>query len=286
MSRARIPATRGATRGAIRGAIRGLVLWALALAAHAATAAAPPIVLDEKQALEISQAAIGRAVRDGAFVRADGKRLRLADFRGKPLIVNLVYTGCSEACPVVIETLHRNLEIAQDALGEKSFAVVTIGFDTRHDTPARMRAFARARGAKRPNWFFLSGDRETVNRLAADTGFVFRASAGGFVHATQTTIVDAEGKVYRQVYGGGFQAPALVEPLKELVYGRRGSMTSVSGILNRIRLFCTVYSPASERYRFSFGIFVGLIIGFISLAGTAFVLVRAGIRAYNERPTA
>jgi protein SCO1/2 len=102
---------------------------------------------------------------------------------------------------------------------------------------------------------------------------------------TQTTIVDAQGRVYRQIYGGGFEPPALVEPLKELVYGRRGNLVSVSGIVNRIRLFCTVYSPAADRYRFSYGIFVALIIGFASLAGMAFVMVRAAMRAYAIRRT-
>ena len=86
-----------------------------------------------------------------------------------------------------------------------------------------------------------------------------------------------------KIYGGGFAPTAFVEPLKELVYGRRGNLVSISGMVNRIRLFCTVYSPAADRYRFSYGIFVALIIGFASLAGTGFVLIRAGLRAYSAR---
>jgi protein SCO1/2 len=261
-----------------------MAAWALAAAAPA-QADEPPLIVDEKKALAISQAALGRKLRDGRFVGIDGRNVRLTRFRGKPLVVNLIYTGCNQSCPVVIGTLHRSLEIAQDALGADSFTVITVGFDTRHDTPERMRAFARERGAALPNWRFLSTDQVTVNRLAADTGFVFRASAGGFAHMTQTTIVDAQGRVYRQIYGGGFEPPALVEPLKELVYGRRGNLVSVSGIVNRIRLFCTVYSPAADRYRFSYGIFVALIIGFASLAGMAFVMVRAAMRAYAIRRT-
>jgi protein SCO1/2 len=249
-------------------------------AAAAALADEPPIIEDDKQALAISQAALGKALRDGRFVATDGRSVRLSQFRGKPLVVTLVYTGCNQSCPVVIESLRRSLRIAQDAFGADAFAVVTVGFDTRNDTPSRMRAFARERGAVLPNWRFLAGDRETVNRLAADTGFVFRASAGGFSHVTQTTIVDAKGRVYRQIYGGGFEPPALVEPLKELVYGRGGSLVTLSGLVNRVRLFCTVYSPAADRYRFNYGIFVALIIGLASLGGTAFVLVRAVLRGH------
>jgi len=256
------------------------VLWGLAVGSPT-LAAAPPLIDNDKQALAISQAALGRTLRDGRFVATDGRSVHLSQFRGKPLVVTLVYTGCNQSCPVVIGSLHRSLKIAQDAFGADSFAVVTVGFDTRNDTPSRMRAFARERGAVLPNWRFLATDRETVNRLAADTGFVFRASAGGFSHVTQTTIVDAKGRVYRQIYGGGFEPPALVEPLKELVYGRRGSLVTLSGLANRIRLFCTVYSPGADRYRFNYGIFVALIIGVASLGGTGFVLVRAALRGHT-----
>lgn len=259
-----------------------LVAGILAAAtAPPALADEPPIIDNDKQALAISQAALGRTLRDGRYVGTDGRNVSLSQFRGKPLVVTLIYTGCNQSCPVVIGSLHRSLKIAQDAFGETSFAVITVGFDTRNDTPERLRAFARERGAVLPNWRFLASDRETVNRLAKDTGFVFRASAGGFSHVTQTTIVDADGRVYRQIYGGGFEPPALVEPLKELVYGRRGSLATLSGIANRIRLFCTVYSPAADRYRFNYGIFVALIIGVASVGGTGFVLVRAALRSHG-----
>lgn len=266
-------------------AIVAIGVWAWAVAVHA-RAEEPPLIVDEKRAIAISQAVVGQVVRDGRFVRIDGRKIDLAQFRGKPVVVNLIYTGCNQACPVIIETLRRNVEIGQDALGRDAFAVITVGFDTRRDTPERMRAFARERGAILPNWHFLSTDYETANRLAKDTGFVFRASAGGFAHATQTTIIDAEGKVYRQIYGGGFEPPALVEPLKDLILGRKGNLTSLSGLINRIKFFCTVYSPAVDRYRFDYGIFVAFFIGLACLGGVAVVLVRAGWRAHASRRSA
>ena len=55
--------------------------------------------------------------------------------------------------------------------------------------------------------------------------------------------------------------------------------------MNRIRLFCTVYSPAADRYRFNYAIFIAMIIGFASLAGTGFVLIRAVVRNHATRRT-
>ena len=234
--------------------------------------------VDEDEALAVSQSAIGRTVGDYAFTDRLHRSVRMADFRGKPLIVSLIYTGCADICPMVSETLSDAIEVARDALGEDSFRIVTVGFDARNDTPERMRAFARAHGLAREDWRFLSADADTVDRLATDLGFLFFASPKGFDHLSQTTVVDAEGRVYRQIYGAGFETPQLVEPLKQLVFGRSADLASWSGIVNKVRLFCTIYDPASDRYKFDYSIFISIIMGSLSLGGILFVLIRGWLR--------
>ncbi len=83
-----------------------------------------------------------------------------------------------------------------------------MGFDTRNDTPQRMRSFAREHGAGGDNWHFLSADSKTLDELTAAVGFSYFSSAGGFDHMAQVTVIDKNGKVYRQVYGGGFRSAA------------------------------------------------------------------------------
>jgi len=245
------------------------VLVLLLLAAPSGMAKA----VDDQSALRTSQAAIGTRLGDHAFFDTDHRPVALSDFRGKPLVVNLVYTGCSNACPIVVQNLYPAIEAAQETLGEDAFAVATVGFDAKNDTPERMRAFARTQGVDLPNWHFLSTDQATVDRLAAELGFTVFPSPQGFDHLAQTTIVDAEGEVYRQVYGGGFEVPAVVEPLKDLVLGRASSWTSPDGLLHRVRLFCTLYDPRTERYRFDYSVLIGAAIGLVSLSVVASLTV-------------
>ncbi|MGB8274282.1 MAG: SCO family protein [Alphaproteobacteria bacterium] len=236
---------------------------------------------DEDAALAVSQKAVGRTVGDYAFRDVDGTTVRLADFRGKPLVVNLVYTGCSQACPLIVQTLYRAVKSGLEGLGDDSFHVVTIGFDARADTPERMRAFARKQGVALANWRFLSADTATVDALSRDVGFVFFPSPKGFDHLAQTTVVDENGVVYRQIYGADFPPPTLIEPLKDLVFGRKAGLIDITGVVNRIKLFCTLYDPASGRYRFDYSVFVGIVVGALSLLGVATVLVRGWL---NSRP--
>jgi protein SCO1/2 len=111
--------------------------------------------------------------------------------------------------------------------------------------------------------------------LGTDVGFSYFSSPKGYDHMIQATVLDSEGKVYRQIYGMAPDAPALVEPLKELLYGKQVDATLIDGMFNNIKLFCTVYDPTTGMYRFDFSIFISLAIGLVTLGGTAWFIIRA-----------
>lgn len=243
-----------------------------------ARADAPAAALEPKAAIAHSQAAIGRQVGDHRFLDTRRRPVGLADYRGRPLVVSLVYTACEDTCPMITQRLARAVQVAGETFGPEAFAVVTVGFDAPSDTPQRMRAFAREQGVDLPNWRFLSGAPETVEALAADLGFLYQPSGRGFDHMAQTSILDAQGRVYRHVYGANFGAPALVEPLKALALDRSLAEGGLSGLVERVRLFCTFYDPRTGGYRLDYSIVFGLAVGGATLSALAVVLTRAWLR--------
>ncbi len=261
------------------------VLTALCLFAAVPGLAVPPAptAFDPDRALADSQAALGRTLSGYEFRDASFRPLTLSEFRGRPLLINLVYTSCAYDCPLIIETLAESIDIAREAVGRESFQVLTVGFDTRMDTPERMREFAANHGIRDDGWRFASAEHETIARLSKDLGFLFFPSAKGFDHIAQTTLVDAGGVIYRQVYGAAFDPPFLVEPLKDLVFGRESVPTSLEGLINRIRFFCTIYDPSSGRYRFDYSPFIAIAVGIASLGGLGFVVVRGWLRQRRPR---
>lgn len=240
----------------------------------------------ESQAVAFSQAAIGRTVGRHVFLDRQSQPVDLARFRGKPLIISMVYTSCYHTCPMITQALERSVIAAQSGLGPDSFSVLTVGFDSAEDTPDRMRAYASQRGIDARNWYFVSATNEVVQSLSETLGFIFFPSPKGFDHLAQTTILDAEGKIYTHVYGAEFRPPSLVEPLKQLVFGLNASLATVDGIVDRIRLFCTIYDPRSDRYKFDYSVFVGLIIGSLCLSGVAIVIGRNAWRLWRRGKTA
>lgn len=231
--------------------------------------------LDPEQALAYSQAAVGRTIGEYQFLTRQGQVISLTELRGRPLVISLIYTSCYHTCPMVTSHLAKVVEVARDALGQDSFSVVTVGFDEPVDTPDRMRYFAAQRNIDDPDWYFLSGDTETIERLSRDVGFLFVSSPKGFDHLIQSTVVDANGEVYRQVYGEVFTAPLLVEPLKELLYGKTVATSVVDRLINNVRLVCTIYDPTTGLYHFDYSLFVGIGAGLLSLGVIAVFIVHA-----------
>jgi protein SCO1/2 len=228
----------------------------------------------EDEALKISQAAIGRDLAGLELTDSHGQPVQLSSYAGKPLLVSMIFTSCHHVCPALTRHLKLAVESAREALGNDSFQIVTIGFDTPNDTPERMLAFARKQGIDDPNWAFLSGSAETMAELVDKLGFVYFPTARGFDHITQVSIVDRHGLIYEQVYGGAFELPWLVEPLKDLVFNRPQSRHNfLSGLVDRVKLFCTVYDPNTGRYRFDYSLFVQIAIGAMVVLGVMVYLL-------------
>lgn len=223
--------------------------------------------LDPESSLMRAEAALGRPVSDFAFRNGKGHPVKISDFRGRPFVVSLVYTGCFDVCPTITNTISHAVEVARKALGPDSFDILSVGFDVKADTPDMMRSFGLKQGIRDPRWHFLSGDLPTVTGLAEELGFTFVAAAGGYEHMAMVTVVDQEGVIYRQVFGENFETPHLVEPLKELVFGTRTPFASVGDLVKKVKLFCTIYDPATNAYRFDWvRIFKIVVQGMIVLS--------------------
>jgi len=236
-------------------------------------------------ALEISQAALGNTIGNYELIDSLGAPVRLRnDYAGRPLVISMIFTSCHHVCPATTKHLATAVDVAREALGSDSFDVVTIGFDTAHDTPEAMGAFARRQRVNEPGWRFLSTDKATIEQISNDLGFIFFPTARGFDHLNQSTIINRDGVVYSQVYGVTFELPWLVEPLKQLVFNRPESAGHlVAGLVDRIKLFCTVFDPTTGRYRFDNSLFFRSAAGLLFILGLIIYLTREIILARRAK---
>ena len=205
--------------------------------------------LDRERALKASQAVIGTKIGDHTLLDREGKPVQLSSYRGKPLLVSFIYTGCFQVCPSTTRSLQETVQGLQKTFGTNKFNVVSIGFNQPDDSPIALKAFAAQYQINQPNWEFLSPSMSTVEAIARDFGFVYAATPAGFDHVLQVSLLDGDGRIVRQVYGEGIPPAELGEPLKMLLSGEPFEPAMMlDGVMDRIRILCTVYDPKTGDY--------------------------------------
>lgn len=243
-----------------------------AFAAFAAEDArsAPSAGLDQEAALRVSQSVVGKPVSDFTLLDREGRPVRLSQYRGKPLLVSFIYTGCFQVCPLTTRSLQSAIEAGRDAFGTKQFNVVSIGFNQPADSPQSMKAFARQYRIDQPNWEFLSPHASIVDPLARELGFSYVATSAGFDHILQVTLLDAQGRIYRQIYGDQLSAGAIGEPIKELLSNAPVAQSfRLEDLVDRVRILCTVYDPNTGKYEVKYNLLLEISGGVVFLLAVA-----------------
>jgi protein SCO1/2 len=156
----------------------------------------------------------GDEVPDAALIDQQDRRRSLSEWRGSLTLVTFIYTRCPlpNFCPLMDQnfaTLQRT--IAEDPLLSGQVKLISISFDPEHDTPAVLAAHSRKLKADPAVGTFLTGDRVTVDRVAARFGVgVIRSDAAAEVtHNLRTALIDREGRL-RKIYSGNDWTPGAV----------------------------------------------------------------------------
>lgn len=149
----------------------------------------------------------GDTLPDATFTDQDGRARALSEWRGGPLAITFTYTRCPlpEFCP----RIDRNFaETAKAIASDKSLRgrakLLTISFDPGHDTPAVMKAHAKAIGADPAVWTFATGTREQVELFAARFGVAVTRTGDtpeDIMHNLRTIVAGPDGTI-RALHSG------------------------------------------------------------------------------------
>jgi protein SCO1/2 len=258
---------------------------ALLLAAPLLAMAQEVATLDAADAVRASRAVVGHTIADETLLDRDGQPVPLASYRGKPLLVSFVYTGCFQVCPVATRSLDEAVSVLQQRFGASAFNVVSIGFNQPADSPQAMKAFALQQRISRANWDFLSAPAAVVPRVTSSFGFRYAPTAAGFDHVLQVSVVDAQGRIVRQVFGDKPAAEELSAALEQLRAGRQVDTGEgpIAGLVERIRILCTRYDPETGTYRVDYSIAWEIAGGFTFIIFMALYMLNEWLDRRRER---
>ena len=162
----------------------------------------------------------GDAMPDVALVDQDGKALRLADYRGKSVALTFVFTRCPlpDFCPLMMKKFAAaHATLAGDPGLAARTRLLTISFDTAHDTPDVLRAFGKPFQKTTPpftHWALATGKDEAIRTLGGALELDYVEESRSFTHNLRTAVLDGEGKLRRLLRGNEWTPEELVVELR------------------------------------------------------------------------
>ena len=177
---------------------------------------APPAKLAElidKASRSPAQAYFG----DVPLVNQDGQTMRLYSdlIRGRTVVIDVMFTGCTGACPVMSRTFAKVQDWLGDRLG-KDVYLISISVDPVNDTPEKLKAYAAGFNAK-PGWFFLTGKPEDVQAALGKLG---QAVETREAHQNLFLIGNDRTGLWKKAMG--LAAPEEILPIVDSVVNDRG----------------------------------------------------------------
>ena len=172
----------------------------------------------------LREPAAGEQAPDFTLVDQDGRRVTLADYRGRALALTFIYTRCPlpEYCPLMSENFAAvNRELAKDpALGAKA-RLLSVSVDPEYDTPKVLRSYGAAHtgefaSERFERWQFATGDPSEVRRLAEHFGLSYARDEDQIIHSLRTAVIGADGRLYKLYRGNEWKPAELLADLKTL----------------------------------------------------------------------
>jgi protein SCO1/2 len=150
----------------------------------------------------------------------NGKTARLADFRGKVVVLFFGYTQCPDVCPTMLTTMGETMKL----LGEdaKRVQVLFITVDPARDTPAMLAQYVPA---FYPSFLGLYADEKKIAALAKDFKVFYAKHTGStpdnysIDHSTGSYAFDPQGRL-RLLLRRGETPSNVTADLKQLLAGK------------------------------------------------------------------
>ncbi|MBF0279691.1 MAG: SCO family protein [SAR324 cluster bacterium] len=147
----------------------------------------------------------------------NGKKLSLADFRGKVVLLNFGYTYCPDVCPTILS------QLKQTMLGLKNLSnqvqVLFVTLDPERDTPERLNEYL---SFFHPSFLGLGGDSASIQTVAGQYKVRFYKEThpsidGYFVaHTDYVYLIDQMGK-YRGKYKTRWDQERMEDDIRQLI---------------------------------------------------------------------
>lgn len=146
----------------------------------------------------------------------DNEKVSLIDLKGNVLVMVMIYTSCTSACPRLVSDM-RNIEKQIPENQKENVKLVFVSIDPLTDTPEKLNAFAKENKMEEDQWVFLTGTEEDTREFAAVLAVSYKQiSPMDFSHSNIISVFNTDGVMVHQQEGLGVDnAETVAEIIKQ-----------------------------------------------------------------------
>jgi protein SCO1/2 len=139
-------------------------------------------------------------VPEFGFTDEKNTSVTLADLKGRPWVVDFIFTRCGGQCPMMTQRM-MSLQGWLRETGHNEVKLVSVTVDPETDDPAKLAEYGKTFHAEPERWSFLTGERLHIYDLIT-TGFKLGVEENKgkpvtemFVHSNKFALVDPQGQI-------------------------------------------------------------------------------------------
>lgn len=173
-----------------------------------------PRIVDGKTVIDT----IYHTVGEFNLIDSDSLPVTQAVAKGKISVVDFFFSTCGTICPRMSNQMMRVQHKYRD---NSDVVILSFTVDPSNDTPSRLKAYAQKHQAIPGKWYFITGDKDQIYRLAKESYFLNAletpGSAEAFLHSEKFLLIDQQGRI-RGIYDGTdhFEVKRLIEDIEAL----------------------------------------------------------------------
>jgi protein SCO1 len=129
------------------------------------------------------------------------KPVVLSAFKGKPVLVDFIYTSCPGRCLTETQKMAKVADKFSNELGSK-VVLLSITVDPEHDRPHQLLEYTKKQDVERPGWYFLTGSSDTIDQVLSNCKLIRQREADGTVdHIIGVFLLGPDGRELREYNG-------------------------------------------------------------------------------------
>ncbi|MEW6026904.1 MAG: SCO family protein [Planctomycetota bacterium] len=156
---------------------------------------------------------------DFKLVNQDNEEIHLSQFQGKAVVMSFIYIRCTapRRCPLTTKNFRRIQELLGEQYADR-VVLLLVSFDPASDEPGALKKYGELYEADFTNWHFLSGTKETIDKVCADYQIIIEKEKDDSIrHSLITFLIDQDNNVRRMYFANEWKPEKIKEDIITLL---------------------------------------------------------------------